>query len=86
MAKNTVGSDGLTNEERYIQRLADKQARQQAFLKAQQEQKATSVAGPAADSSGLTFGGGGSGGAVSSRWGMDTAATNPNNVTNSGMF
>ena len=86
MAKNTVGSDGLTNEERYIQRLADKKARQQAFLKAQQEQKATSVAGPAADSSGLTFGGGGSGGAVSSSWGMDTAASNPNNVTNSGMF
>lgn len=85
MARNTVGSDGLTNEERYVQRLADKQKRQQAFLKAQQEQKA-SVAGPSADSLGLTFGGGGSGGAVSSSSGINTAVTNPNNITNAGMF
>lgn len=85
MARNTVGPDGLTNEERYAQRLAEKEARRQAFLRAQQEQKA-SVAGPAADSSGLTFGGGGSGGAVSSSSGINTAVTNPNNITSAGMF
>lgn len=86
MARNTVGPDGLTNEERYAQRLAEREARRQAFLRAQQEQKA-SVAGPAADSSGLTFGGGGRGDSgVSSSWGMNTAVTNPNNITSAGMF
>ena len=86
MAKNTVGSDGLTNQERYAQGLAEKEARRQAFLKTQQQQQKASVAGAAADSSGLTFGGGGGGGATSSSWGTNTAVTNPNNVTSAGMF
>jgi len=86
MARNTVGPDGLTNEERYAQRLAEREARRQAFLRAQQEQKA-SVAGAAADSSGLTFGGGGRGDSgVSSSWGTNTAVSNPNNITSAGMF
>ena len=83
MAKNTVGADGLTNEERYNQRLVEKEARRQAFLKTQDPQK-TSVAGAAADSAGLTFGGGGGGGATSSSSGLNSAASNPNNVTSAG--